>query len=826
MRHALREIKYHPSRFVATLIAIAISVGFLAAASVFIDTERHAESRQQSLGFSRADVVADASSTTDSQKPATTVRAALLSIPHVRAVQQLITASLPLRAHGESVFLQLYGLPDEPFRWASLKDGRWPTTASELVLSKDAAATLQLTIGSTARPSGTDTDLTVVGITDEPGSPFLQTAYVDPSYLEALSRGSGYGQWVIAVEPGAPLPAVIAATRSTLEGLSFDDLQVRTGEDARQEALVSLTSDFDVLKYMLWAFGGIALLVGTIIVANTFTILLAQRRRQVGLLRAVGASGSQVRRRFLFEALLLGAVGSALGVALGVAIGTAGAAFTKALFWGLSLPWRELAIAFTIGVALTVVAAVAPAFRATRVAPLEALQPVATVEVRRRASIVRAVVCSVLALAGAVLAVVSLRTSENNIVLAVGSGFFISLGVLFAAPLYVPALLRLLGVFVGRTGATSKLAALNAVRNPNRASATATALMLAIGLIVALQVGMATARATALTEVDKAFPIDISLAGTHQGEPASLDAAITRRVAAVPGVAASVLLPAGSGLAEVDAGEKGFFRVYGFSEDLGQINASAPRSLRADEVLVSTHDLIKDGAPLTVGREGGKGKTLTARRTALLASGELMVTPATLAAVADHPARNAVMWLSVPDRSQATDVVLAVDDIIGTAQDDIELSGSIVSARMIETVIDTLLLVTSALLGVAVLIALIGVGNTLGLSVIERTRESALMRALGLQRSSLRLMLTIEAILLALVGVLVGVVAGVFFGWLGTRALFAQMSDSTPITAVFAVDLPQTLAMVAVAVLAAALASVLPGRKAATAPPTEALADI
>jgi putative ABC transport system permease protein len=174
----------------------------------------------------------------------------------------------------------------------------------------------------------------------------------------------------------------------------------------------------------------------------------------------------------------------------------------------------------------------------------------------------------------------------------------------------------------------------------------------------------------------------------------------------------------------------------------------------------------------------------------------------------------------VADRSQAVAVMVAVNGIVESAD---RVTGSVVEAAFYEQTMDILLAITTGLLAVAVLIALIGVSNTLGLSVVERTRESALLRALGLQARSLRVMLLIEAVQVALVGIVVGVVAGAGFGWLAVTALGRSGGfDSVR----FAVDLPTTAGMVGIAVLAAALASVLPGRRAAKAAPTEALADI
>ena len=184
------------------------------------------------------------------------------------------------------------------------------------------------------------------------------------------------------------------------------------------------------------------------------------------------------------------------------------------------------------------------------------------------------------------------------------------------------------------------------------------------------------------------------------------------------------------------------------------------------------------------------------------------------------PVTATVIWLSVTNRDQTINAMLAVNDIAGSSD---RVSGSAITAAMYEQVMNILLAITTGLLAVAVLIALIGVSNTLGLSVMERTRESALLRALGLQARSLRVMLLIEAVQVAVVGIVVGVAAGAFFGWLAVTAL-GRSSGMDGIR--FAVDLPVTAGMVAVAVLAAALASVLPGRRAAKAAPTEALAEV
>ena len=809
LRQALRELRYHPSRFVATLVAIAISVAFMAGASVIVATEQNGLERQQNLPTAAADVVAQVSYDASSAAIGET----LGKLPEVAAAEASLVTSDGLKHGTDFAYLSLIGLPSEPFRWSKLVDGRWPESG-EIVLTRGAAAALKVAVGDTLESSLDGVGYTVVGLTGEPNSLFVQTGYLA---REAFARYdidplAGNGVWLVRGAADVPLDQVVQAVTAALPSAS----EVDTAAAIRAKALDELTDGFEAFRNLLWAFAGIAAVVGMITIANTFTILLAQRRRQIGLLRAVGASGAQVRRRFLLEALALGVLGSAFGLLVGAALAAIGAALTGSLFWGLTLPAGDLAIAFATGVLITVVAAYVPVLRGTRVRPLEALQPEPAADEKRRAGIVRGIVCGSLVVAGVAASLLGLG-SEQALLVAIGGSVLVALGVLFAAPLFVPVLLRVAGAGVRAFGTTARLAAQNAVRNPRRASTTATALMLAVGLIVTLQVATASIRVNILEEIDQRRPVDITVGtwGLRASLPPDLIGALRR----VPGV------DGGAALASADAD---FTRagetfedlvVLGYHPDAATVAAGAPSAIADDQVYVS------DKAS---GAEDGQRATLSARGTRLelrvvtsplVQLGQVMVSRANLDRLGGV-VPDAVVWLSVPNRADGVAVAAAVTELIDPER--YELSGAVIEAAAMESVLNLLLTITTALLGVAVLIALIGVSNTLGLSVLERTRESALMRALGLQARSLRLMLLIEALLLAGVGVVVGIAAGVYFGWLGAAALASQLESGVRLV----VDLPQTAGMVVAAVLAAALASVLPGRRAAKASPTEALADL
>lgn len=835
---AVRQLRFHPGRFVATLLAIAISVGFMAAVSIFMATQTSALGKMLALPTSRADVVVTANSTTGT---ADQLKSAITGVPGVDAVERSRSVSLGLSKGTESAFVEAHVLPSERFRWARLASGAWPYGPLEIAVSQQVADTLKAKVGDSLEAG--PMQLRVVGISADAPTLFMQTAYVSPMFgMDADSATSSPdGSWLVALKPGTDAAASVSAidravqpyrgAKDTYPGAK-EPITVGTASDTQHEATLSITRDFDVMKYLLLAFSGIAALVGMIIIANTFTILLAQRRRQIGLLRAVGASGRQVRGRFLAEAVLLGFVGSVVGLALGTVAGWIGASVTKASFFGLVLPWSDLAIEVGIGVLVTVLAAMLPALRATRVLPLEALQPVATSEQVRKASVVRAVITGLLIVAGVGLAAVSqlVKVDSGNpslvgpLLLAVAGAMLLAIGVLGAAPLYIPALLRGLGVLIGRN-ATARLAADNAVRNPSRAAATATALMLATGLIVTLQVGTATAEKTMLTEIEKTFPIDLTVtAPLHSLDPGDdpnggptasssgrLSASVLGNVKLLPNIKASAVLSGGAAKLNDEP-----VMVVALTPDVASVSSTIGSV--ADGVVLLNGDR-KDGDRVTLAGASGP-ITLTVKKVSWVAYNQAVVSQANLTKLVATPAPQAV-WLKLADASQIGSTMKAAQTL-QSGEEFVDIGGSAPQSYMIQEVLRILLLITTALLGAAVLIALIGVGNTLGLSVIERARESALLRALGMQKASLRTMLLVEAVLLALAGVLVGVAAGCFFGWLGIASIVRQSAMDTPLQ--FAVDLPLTIGMLVVAFAAAALASVLPGRRAANATPTEALA--
>ncbi|RMB62177.1 FtsX-like permease family protein [Tessaracoccus antarcticus] len=799
LRDATNEIRLHPGRFIATLLSIAISVAFIAAISTLVGTEQQSMARFTQLPVSKADIVVSG----DFDDPSA-VQSALEGVDGVTAVAAASSTVSMLTHEDKTVFVTFVPVPREEFRWASIAEGRWPASSDEVAMSSDGLKQLRLSVGDTVRLEGQDQPATIVGRTNDPKAWFGVTGYTAPAEKSADTGGP----WVLrtAGDPAALLPAVSAALPDPMPGGEVD---VSTGDDARAAALNDLTGNFDVFRSLLLGFAGVALVVGIITISNTFTILVAQRRRQIGLLRAVGASTGQVRGRLVWEALLLGVVGSLLGIGVGVGVAALGASITGSIFWGLVLRPVELLAALAVGVIATLLSVVGPSFVATRVSPVEALQAVPSASRARRLSITRAVVCALFGAGGVALVVMSRLNTNWALVWAMGAGFLLSIAILGAAPFYIPALLRLLGRVLGFTGPTTRLAATNAARNPQRAAATAVALMLAVGLVVTIQVAVSTVRTTGVEAINQRFPIDLTLTSQQ-----ALPVGFTAKIRGIADVATAVEVSSKN--AEINDYPQWAIR----SVNPARAELDLPADLGVSDGTIIIGDY---GFPAELELPGVAGPvTLQVKTSENLNFGVAAVSEATFEKLAGNPVVTE-LWVKLTDRTSAT-ALNQVSTAATQAEGDIQVEGGAFFAGILQQVLDVVLIVLTALLGVAVVIALVGVGNTLGLSVIERQRESALLRALGMQRAGLRLMLLVEALMLALVGTVVGIAAGAFFGWLGVSSAVMMMPATSRTPLYFSVDVGLTALLVAVCLAAACLASVLPGRRAANATPTEALA--
>lgn len=683
-------------------------------------------------------------------------------------------------------------------------------------------------------------ELTLTGLLDGSVDSFLGNAaegVVTPARLDALRESLELGEpWyraiLVALDAGAERDAVQAALASALP----DGVAVRTQDEHAQAVVADLSGSAAQFTAIVAGFAGVALLVAGLVIANTFQVLVAQRTRTLALLRCVGASRGQLRRSVVLEAVVVGATGSLAGVLLGTGAVQAALSVLRARGTDVPLPAvvpmsaTAVVVPVLVGVLVTVAAALVPARAATRVSPLAALQPATAPGVGERGGRTRAVLSAVLVVGGTVMLVGGTIGAGHDLMLgllvAMLGGAASLLGVLLGAVFWVPVLMRLVGRALGRSrSAAARLAAANSVRNPRRTAATSSALLIGVTLVVMMATGAASTQAALDAALDEEFPVDLA---TGTDGPGPLPAGFAEQVAAVEGVAAvAEVASVGVTIQPVDSGDEWATTAYAADPAaLSQVlrTGDAVGTLRAGEVVVGTD--VADGLDL------GTGDTVAlttdapgARVVATVAVGDLagasaFLTPEDLRALHADVEATAV-WVRLDDPTRADDAVADVEQVAVDTGEGLYVQGGAVERAFYQRVINTLLAVVIGLLGVAVIISVVGVTNTLSLSVIERRRESATLRALGLSRRQLRGTLAVEGVLIALAGTAVGVVLGVVYGWFGARTLLVEIGDGgVPLT----VPWSHVGVVLVVAVLAGLLASAVPARTAARTPPVAALA--
>jgi putative ABC transport system permease protein len=843
---AVAQVRAHAARLVATCLAIVIAVAFVVATLVLNESLNRTLKDSVAAEYVQADAVLrgpddEGPHAVEGPKERQAVAAELLAAtkatPGVRAADESLEGYGRLRlATGGltdgSFYTRIRTVAADPaLRWQHLVAGRMPEKAGEVVVDTragvDVGAQVTLfpegTAGSAAassagRSSEQASSATVVGVTDltaDPQSAGLRQTFVTIAQARAWGLEPSLTVRVLA-DPGTD-PAALAADlgRATRDVAGS---RAQTGTAAADEAVRGLTGENAGLLVVLLVFASIAVLVAALVIANTFTVLVAQRTRELALLRCVGALGRQVRRSVLIEAAVVGLAASAAGVAAGIGL----AAGVRAIVRGTDLPLAltsfaipadGVLIGLALGFVVTVGAAVAPARRATRIAPLAALRPMDPAPVRSKRGLVRLLLGFLVLVPG--ILVLALATRESNLLAGIPGGAATFLGVVLLGRRGIPPVVALTGRLASRGSVTRELATLGALRNPQRTAATATALLIGVTLTTAMVVGAQSTRVTAGRLLDQQYPTDVLVASEEGGRLRSGMAATLRNV---PGVASTVTVLNGTvATGGTELGVTGVDPAAARAVVRDAAGAPEPGTVVVPRSLVRTLD-TGDGSTLRFG-SGGTALNLTVRvakagETVTLASEDLLRL--------DPKATAGTVWLKLDDALDADGQSRAVQAISAAAVqvDPTAFSYGAVQERAgFDTLITGMLLFVTGLLGVAVVIAVIGVGNTIALSVIERRQELGLLRAMGLTREQLRMTLLWEALLIAGVAAALGTALGAGYGVIGT--ICALGSQTT-----VAVSIPwvQVAAIVVVATLAGAAASVLPSRRAARVSPVAAIA--
>lgn len=835
-RVAVRNLAAHKVRLALTLISVLLGTAFVAGSFVFTDTLK------QSFDtiFASSDKAIDTRIVTGQDyQPGipTGLLATVSKLDGVRAAEGTIQGDVVLvDSAGKKV--STGGAPsnggafqvaghriDDPPKFVS---GHAPTRSGEVVINQGAADKYHLSVGEHIKavvPNSAVANVTITGIYDvdfDTGG-YLGALFSRNQAMALFTDGKHYTTIDVAAKTGVSESALTARIEKILPG----GLKAKTGADVREDDSQGVTTALSFITYILLGFGIIALLVGTFIIYNTFSMIVAQRQRELALLRAVGAGRGQVGRSVVFEASLIGIVGSALGLAGGVGLSYGLHALLDALDLGLPsgglvLSTRTVVISMVLGTVVTVLAASTPARRAARIAPVAAMREEfaspSAAGLRRRTII--GIVIGVAGVAATVGGVASDKAGSAASLTGLGL-----LGVCAAAMLLSPVFARWVIAPLGRVvgapfGMVGQLARTNAVRNPRRTAATAFALTLGLVLVA----GIAVVGSSTKASINKLFADNVSadyILTTDASVSVPLQAAAAARnvdgaasVTELHNIEASV-----DGTSRAGTGVDGpLTSVMHVDVVEGSVSTAGHRMIvsqkTADDrgwTLGTTHRLAVPGStPITV-RVGGiyENDDLMGP---WMVGGDVYraLTPKDrwsdeVALV--HAAKGADLGTLRAGLEKATNDFYVVD-----VRNKTEFRGYVAGQ------VDGLLGLLYGLLGLAIVIAILGIVNTQALSVIERRRELGMLRAVGMQRKQVRRTVYLESLLISVFGAALGLGVGLSFGVLFTRTLKSQGLD------VISVPWAQALMFLGLAAVIGVLAALWPAVRAARTPPLQAIA--
>ncbi|MGY1825914.1 ABC transporter permease [Blastococcus sp. SYSU DS0541] len=827
-RLAVKNAVAHRSRLTLTWLAVALGVAFVAGSLVLTDTSSRLLDAQFRTAAAGVDLTVRGVAAFGSAMGVEVERdplpadlaervAGTPGVGQARAVAsgpgQLQVRGEPVRPNGPTI---LGTWAEAPFTAYDLRTGRAPDGGDEVVLDAATAAAHDIAIGDTVTVSAAASRrLEVVGLTGvgvDDGLSNSAVVLVDLGTAQALL---GLGTGVTSVDVIAAPDVAVAELRSDLAQALGEEYAVTSGQDAAEASAEAAKESISYLRVVLLALAAAGLLVGALLIANTFGIVLSQRSRELALLRAAGATGRQVFASVLAEALLIGITGAAGGTAAG--IGAAYGLRGLAQGAGLALPdgpltvtSRTVLVALVAGALVTLLAALGPARRAARVAPVEAMRLSEPARPRRRRLVTGWVL---LALGVAQLGAAAVLRDIAGVALG---AVLLLLGLVVLGPVLAPRLANAVGRPLDRLGVPGRLARESTVRNPRRTAATVTALALGLALISFVSVLGGSVKAISAGQ-QEALTADLLIRSAGDEMLGGLSPEVAVRVADLPEVGATSSIRYGhwldggttSALTAVEpATLPQVADVEMTAGDLGALEEGGV--VLAEDVATERGLGVGDKLAMTFPRHGEQqvrvvGVMADASAQAL-SSGYIL----SLTTYAQHFNEDvdASVFVALADGVDAEAGRTALETAVSDFPNAEILDQTQAVAARAATVDQALGLIT-LLLGFAVVIALLGITNTLALSIVERTREIGLLRAVGMTRRQLRSMIRAEAALVAVAAVLAGVAVG-----LGLAvATLAGLSNDELLT--IRIPVGQLLVVVAIAVLAGLAAGLLPARRAA-----------
>jgi putative ABC transport system permease protein len=808
VRTTLTGLRARKLRLFASGLAVVLGVMFVSAAFVLTDTLNRSFDGIYTSLYEGTEVRVTAKQVLSPDDDTLTTPVPADLVARIAAVDGVAAATGVVSEDGArligpdgKVVTTSLGRPRLGTNWAGqrgplrLRTGRGPERPDEIAVDATLARIAKIKIGDavsvlTQRPGRSFTVVGIFGYTG--GRDSLGGAHeiafhesVAPELM--LGRPGGYSAVDVRAAPGV----TPAALRDRVRAALGDGVKVRLGSDLRAAQSASAQDEVGVMSQILLFVAGIALFVGAFLILNTFSILVAQRTRELALLRALGAARRQVIGSVLLEATLVGVTASALGVVLGAGAGVllpriAGSTGVADLglgggLGGATVPVAPLAASFVVGLLVTIGAALMPALRASRIPPIAALRETAAAD---RPITAMTVAGGVVAAAGAAMLIGAFASGGDEIPQGLVFG-----GVLVSfvgAALLTPVVARPAVGLIGRLFAWSvpgRLGRLNARRNPRRTAVTASALMIGVALVTGVNVVLTSATVSLTADglaVMKADLVLSSVASTTR--PVSFDPAVLDRVRALPGVTAVMGEYSDYGLVD---GDRGAFLAIDDLAAWRDMTRVTPRAgtidaIGADQVIVdaatAANHGVSLGSPVTFTFTSGRTRTMTV--SGVFTSNDWAggwILPMSVVPELGYRQPNRGLVRLAPGASE-TEVR---GRIAGLLADDPEIVVTDVEGFLYNVfgIFRTVIGLLHVLLGLAMLIAALGVVNTLVLSVLERTRELGLLRAVGLDRRQAVRMITVEAVVVSLFGAVLGLAVGVGLGAAVARSLSGEGVD-------------------------------------------------
>ncbi len=796
-RATMRSLLAHKLRLLLTAVSVVLGVAFVSGSLVFTDTLK--QTFNDLFAQTTPDVVVTprtAFSSNDAAGGAATIDAATLGViqgvPGVAKAEggvfengvQIVGKDGKILATGGAPAFGSNWLGDRDLSPFRLIDGRGPQQAGEVAVDSQSATKAGLSVGGKVRlttPGATQTD-TVVGIfrfgtTGNLAGASIVTFDLRTAQQVLLAGKDAYTSIDVKAQPGIS-QTDLAARVTAATSAEAATLKIQTGKASADQQAKQITDGLSFFSTFLLIFAGIALVVGSFIILNTFSMLVAQRTRELALLRALGASRRQVTRSVLGEAFVVGVVGGTFGLGMGVLLSVG----LRGLFGliGIDLPGGALVIsggtvvaAYTVGILVTLVAAYFPARRASRIPPVAAMR--ADVSPAPRSLRIRFAGGLAVVVLGLVVVLAGLAAKDNQASFAGLGALLVLVGVIALSPSISRRVIGVVGLPIRRSGATGRIAIDNARRNPRRTASTASALMIGLALVSAIGVLGSSTTASTDAVIDDVVKADF-IATNASFLPLSPDVAKALAATAGVGTVSRVqAIPAqvdgsDSSLTVVDPAT--ITRMLSIGMVSGSLSGLGPDGLLIDDkTAASKHWKVGTRVPVTF-LSGAHQLTITGVYVSSGAFSGGVVSTATAHAVGGRDVDEAV-YVRVATGASPASVRKAVDATL-VGYPNVKLLDQTQYKQSIHDQINQLLYVVYALLGLAVIIAILGIVNTLALSVVERTREIGLLRALGMTRRQLRQTVRLESVAISVYGATLGVVLGLGIGVALQRSLVSQ----------------------------------------------------